>query len=340
MDGLPFVSIIVPMRNEERYIARCLDSILLGDYPYQRLEVLVVDGESTDFSPEIVCDYGQRFPFVKLLKNHKRVTPAALNIGIREARGDVIVWMGAHATYSPNYVRQSVRLLEEARAADVGGRLCCVGEGYVGNAIAAAVKSRFGIGDARYRYSDQEAWVDTVFGGCWQKATLEALGGFDEDAITNQDYEINFRLRKAGGRILYSPSISAEYYVRRSIRGLARQYLRYGCWKVRTLVKHPDSLRWRQLVPPAFVLGLVISLLLAALDWRLAAVLPSGYVAVNVISSVLVAAQRGWHLLPMLPIVFATLHLSFGLGFWGGLTKFGVPRFSLRGMVRSFRSKC
>ena len=332
------VSIIIPTYNEERYIARCLDSILRNDYPKDLIEILVIDGKSTDRTQEIVQGYVQHYPFVRLLKNSKRVQAAAINIGIRAAVGEIVLIMSAHAIYAPDYIRQSVTLLQETDAANVGGLMFAVGSDYVSNSIAAALTSPFGVGDARYRYSDKEEWVDTVFAGCWHKSTLEALGGFNEEWVVNEDYELNYRLRQAGGKILFSPKIRCQYFVRSSLGALARQYFRYGFWKVKTLVTYPDSLRWRQLVPPIFVPALVVSLALLPVFWPASIVIPGLYAAANLAASLQAARRRGWRYLPLLPAVFATLHLSWGLGFWSGIARFGIPRFSWRSLARAFRS--
>lgn len=332
------ISIIIPAYNEERCIARCLDSILHNDYPKDLIEILVVDGKSTDRTQEIVQDYAQRYPFVRLLENFKRIQAAAMNIGISKAEGDIILRMDAHTTYASDYIRQCVNLLQTTGAANVGGAQQAIGTNYISNVIAAVTTSPFGVGDARFRFSNQEEFVDTVYLGAWHKSTLEALGGFNEEWMVNEDYELNYRLRQAGGKILLSPKIRCQYFVRSSLGALARQYFRYGFWKVKTLVTYPDSLRWRQLVPPIFVLALVVSLALLPVFWPASIIIPGLYAAANVAASLQVARCRGWRYLPLLPVVFATLHLSWGLGFWSGIVRFGVPRFSWKSLARAFRS--
>jgi succinoglycan biosynthesis protein ExoA len=332
------VSILIPTYNEEHYIANCLDSILMNDYPHDFLEILVIDGKSTDGTKEIVQRYIERHHFVRLLENPKRIQAAALNIGIREATGEIIICMSAHAVYAPDYIRQCVTLLQETGAANVGGLMSAVGQDYLSNSIAIALSLPFGVGDARYRYSNKEEWVDTVFGGCWHKKTLEALGGFNEEWIVNEDYELNYRLRQMGGKILFSPKIRCQYFVRRSLRALARQFFRYGFWRVKTLAAYPDSLRWRQLVPPLFVLMLLASLTMLLVFWPASIVIPGLYLGANVIASVQAARHRGWQYLPVLPLVFTTVHMSWGLGFLFGLGHFGVPRLSWKSVMRAFRS--
>jgi len=338
MKSAPPVTVVIPMRNEERLLAKCLDSILDNEYPRDCLEILVIDGMSADGSRRIAEDYAQRHPCIRLLENPQQIQAAALNIGIREASGDIVIRMDAHTTYAPDYILQCVTALQRTDAVNVGGALRAVGTDYLSSAIAIGITSPFGAGDARFRYSEQEEWVDTVYLGAWYKRTLEDVGGFDEAWRVNEDYQLNYRLRLAGGRILLSPKIRCEYYVRGSLSGLAQQYFRYGFWKVRTLTAYPDSLRWRQLVPPGFVLALGVSLAVLPF-WRgVGLIVPGLYLAANFTASFQAASRRGFHYLPVLPIIFATIHLSWGVGFWAGILRSGVPRFSLRSLDQAVRS--
>ena len=320
----PYVSVVIPMRNEERYIARCLDSVLSNDYPKDRLEILVVDGMSTDHSREIVQDYISRFGFIRLLDNPKRIQAAALNIGLREAKGEIIIRMDAHTFYAFDYIHQCIELLETTEAANVGGLQRAVGENYLSKAIAIATTTPFGIGNAYFRYAEKEMWVDTVYLGAWRKSTLKALGGFNEEWVVNEDYELNYRLRKAGGKILLSPKIKCYYYVRPSLKALARQYFRYGFWRAKTFVTYPDSLRWRQLAPPALVVALLMSIGILSVDWIPGVIVPALYLAADLLVSTWIAYRRGWKYLPLLPLVFPTIHLSWGIGFLSGLFRWGI----------------
>ncbi len=332
-----FVSVIIPTYNEEPYIGQVINSILANDYPKERLEILIVDGGSTDRTREIVQEYTKRFPQIRLLDNPKRYQAAALNIGLKEAKGEFIIRMDAHTLYAPDYISQCVSLLQKSGAASVGGVQRAIGTSYLSSIIATALTSPFGIGDAYYRYAEKEMWVDTVYLGAWHRSTLEAIGGFNEEWIVNEDYELNFRLRRAGGRILLSPRIRCWYYVRPSLRHLARQYFRYGFWKVKTLVAYPDSLRWRQLAPPALILALLTSCVMLLVNRVLGIVLPASYWAANIVASVGIASRRGWKYLPLLPVVFATIHLSWGIGFLAGLFKWGIPRITLLSIIRAFQ---
>lgn len=332
----PFVSVLIPMRNEERYIGRCLDSLLENDYPLDRVEIVVIDGMSTDRSREMVEQYSKRYPLIRIVENEKRFQAAGLNLGIRDAVGEIIIRVDAHTTYASDYIRQCVAALQTSGAVNVGGVQHAVGTGIIGNAIAIAITSKFGTGNARFRCSNHEERTDTVYLGAWYTRTLRTLGGFNEEVGPNEDYELNYRLRQLGGKILLSPKVRSQYYVRESLGLFARQYLRYGFWKMKTLVVHPDSLRWRHLFPPALVLGVIVSLALLPLYWQPCMLITSLYVIAGLGAAFGEARHRGWRYLPLLPIAFASIHLSWGLGFWVGMIRFGVPRLSWKLLAQAF----
>jgi cellulose synthase/poly-beta-1,6-N-acetylglucosamine synthase-like glycosyltransferase len=326
------------MRNEERYIKLCLDSVLSNDYPHKLLEIIVIDGMSTDRSREIVHQYAQKHDFIRSIENPKRVQAPGLNLGIRASEGEIILCMNAHTTYASDYVRKCVTALETTGADNVSGVQHAVGTDFVSSTIAVAITTPFGIGDARFRYSNKEQWVDTVFPGAWYKHTLEELGGFNEEWVVNEDYELNYRLRKKGGKILLSPNIHCQYYVRSTLKALVRQYFRYGFWKVKTLVAHPDSLRWRHLMPPFFVMALLISLALMFFHWRLGIIIPVIYAVSCILASFRAAGRSVWKHFLLLPIIFLVLHLSWGVGFWAGVLNFGIPKFTFGMLFRAFRA--
>lgn len=318
-DAPPRVTVLVPMRNEAATIEACLESILANDVPDGELELLVLDGQSSDASPAIVEALSRRDHRVRLLSNPARLQAAAFNRGLAEARGEFLVRMDAHTIYESDYVAECIRLLEETGAAGVGGVQRAAGRTPTGDAIAAAVSSRFAAGDAKYRHATEAAWVDTVYLGAWRTATLRAVGGMNPDWAVNEDYEMNVRLRAAGGRMYLSPTIRSTYFVRGSLAKLARQYFRYGFWKVRTLRKHPGSLRWRQLVAPAFVLSLLAAPGFVALVGLAGLLHLAAYAVANLMASIRIARRRGWALLPRLPIIFFLIHASWGSGFLAGL---------------------
>jgi succinoglycan biosynthesis protein ExoA len=320
--SLPLVTLVMPVLNEAALIEQSLETVLNQDYPSEQLEILIIDGGSTDGTPALVQALGQRHPEVRLLTNPARITPAALNVGILAARGDIIVRVDGHALLEPDYVSQCVRYLVEGKADNVGGLMRPLGITYVGQGVALATTSPFGVGDSKFHYSAQEQYVDTVYLGAYWRKTFDQIGLFDERLRINQDYELNYRLRQAGGKILLSPAIRSTYTPRSSLADLWRQYFRYGQGKVQTLQKHPASLRWRQAVPPLFV-GAFLGALLGTTFWpRLRPVfglIAGCYLLANIVASTIVALRGGWCYWPVLPPIFATIHFAWGLGFWVGL---------------------
>ena len=338
MTEAAFVSVVMPVRDEAGHVGDALDAILANDYPRDRMEVLVLDGGSTDGTRAAVSERAGRDARVRLLDNPGGTAPSGLNAGVAAAGGEIIVRVDARTLPEADYVRTLVELLAETGAWNVGGPQRAVGAGIVGRAAAIATTSPFGVGDARFRTSDRAEWVDSVYLGAWRRETLERLGGFDERAVVNQDYELNYRLRLAGGRILLSPRVRCAYRVRDTFGGLARQYYRYGRGKLGTLRLHPESLRWRQLAAPALVAGLAASAAAAPFLPVAGLALPAVYAAGALGASLVGAARGGWGAFPALPGVFATMHLSWGVGFWSGLARQGPPRPFLRPLLGSLRT--
>jgi len=343
-DWTPEVSIVIPVLNEERCLARCLQSVVDQDYPPHKLEVIVVDGMSEDRSREIVAQFATEYPHLRLMNNPRRIIPTAMNIGIRKARGEVILRVDGHCFLEPDYTRQCIKHLYETRAANVGGPAWAVGESYIGKAIALALGSPFGHGGSSFRYSQEECSVDTVFLGAFRRELFDQVGFYDETFRCGEDYELNHRIRKAGGKVLLTPKIKVQYLTRNSLRAFCRQYFRYGLWRFQLIRRHPGALRFRHLATGGFVLALIISALVALLkfapwpacargglcspSWLSAPFLAviSSYLAISVVLSLLIACRSGWRYLPILPVVFACLHLSWGSGFLWALVSAPVAQ--------------
>jgi cellulose synthase/poly-beta-1,6-N-acetylglucosamine synthase-like glycosyltransferase len=307
------------MRNEERYIEACLRSLAGQDYPRDRFEVLVIDGESTDRSRDLAQQFTLADDFdVRILDNPARKTAPGLNIGLEAARGEVIVRVDAHAEVAPDFLSQSIAALRETDADAVGGPIESVAEGLVGEAIALAMSSPFGVGNAAFRYSRRPQYTDTVAFAAYRRDVFERIGGFAEDIDFGEDDEFNYRLGDAGGRIFLSPTIRSVYHTRSSLPALFRQYRAYGRAKVQVLRRHPAQARLRQFVPASFV-GVLGGLSLASpfvRPLRRALPLVMGlYLLATVAASLQIASTRGWRYAPVLPIAFACLHVSYGLGF-------------------------
>jgi len=323
---LPLISVIMPVRNEQQAIRRSLAAVLAQDYPYDRLEVLVADGRSEDDTRHIVGEMAARDSRLHLIDNEARIMATGFNAALELSRGDIIVMLGGHAELSPNYLRTCARFLKLKKADCVGGTLETVCETGKAAAISLAMSSPFGVGNAAFRIGARKAtYVDTVAFGAYTRGIIQRAGALDEELVRNQDDEYNYRLRKLGARILLVPRLRCRYSSRTSLRSLWQQYFQYGFWKVRVMQKHPRQMCPRQFVPSAFVLTLLLTALAAFFlpSGRDGLALASGaYFLANLAASVRTAHNGGWRHLSLLPFAFATLHLSYGLGFLLGLIKF------------------
>ena len=315
---LPLVSIVLPVRNEAPHIEACLERLLEQDYPHDLVEILVVDGDSTDGLPCAIGRAQRRHPErrIKVFHNEARIVPPALNIGIRAARGAVVVRMDGHAVPAKDYVSSCVAVMQQTGAANVGGHVEPVGTTPFGRAVALATRHRLGAGDARYRIGGTRSEVDTVMFGAFHREAFFRVGLFDESMVRDQDYEFNVRLRKAGERIVFDPSIRFTYTPRSTPRGLWRQYFEYGWWKGETWRRHFSAFRWRQLLPPAFTGGLLALSLAATLSamaaFALVAVLGVYLGTVAVVSRRL--ATGGQTAFGSVVLAFLVMHFAYGLG--------------------------
>lgn len=324
----PLVSVIVPCRNEIAFIDRCLDSIAASDYPKNRLEVLVVDGDSGDGTHEAIDAQAARHPFIRRIDNPQRITPVALNLGIRAAQGAYIVWMSAHNDYPPNYISECVRWAVRSGADNVGGVIHTRprSTGAWARGVVAAHSHVFGVGASQFRTRRAgPVWADTVFGGCYRRDVFQRVGMFNERLARGQDMEFNLRLKRAGGRTLLVPSIFSSYYARTRPIEFARHTWNNGVWAIlpfRYSKGAPVGLR--HLVPLAFALALVagIAAWLSGLGpWLLLAV-AAPYAAVALIAALHVAwIEREAALLFVMPFVFAVFHLSYGFGSVTGVAR-------------------
>jgi succinoglycan biosynthesis protein ExoA len=319
------VSLLVAMRNEAGYIERCLASIFAQNYPDHLLEVLVMDGQSTDGSRQVVESLFRGRSNCHLLQNPRVIQAAGWNLGIRAAQGEIIGILSAHAELAPDYVSRAVETLRRLGADMVGGPMRADSSERVGQAIALATSTPFGVGGARFHYIEREQAVDTVYMGLCPREVYQRIGGFDEEMVRNQDDELSYRLLDQGGRIFCDPAIRSRYYNRSTFRSLWKQYFQYGYWKVRVMQKHPRQMRLRQFVPPLFVTALLGSALLTPFSllgqWLLVSVVGS-YAMANLAASAWAARKGGLHDLLLLPLGFASLHLSYGFGFLVGLMRF------------------
>ncbi len=340
----PFVSIVIPCRNEEAYIAGCLDSILAGDYPRDRIEILVADGRSDDGTREILSRYAAEHPrCIIVLDNPQLSTPAALNVGIRSASGSVVIRMDAHVVYPREYVRLLVAGLEETGADNVGGVLETVPaeDTPTARAIALGLSHPFGVGNSHFRTGTRERReVDTVPFGCYRREIFDRIGLFDEELVRNQDDEFNFRLIARGGRVLLLPEVICRYYARHSFRQVARMYYQYGYFKPLVARKVGRVMTVRQLVPSLLIAALLGSATLALLVPGTGAAFASlaAIYTLFVLGCSAAAAGADLRCALALAAVFPILHFSYGFGFIRGiyahLLARGLPKAGEIGLSR------
>ena len=329
------MSIILAVRNEEGFIGACLDALAGQDYPRERFEVLLIDGASDDTTLFEARMAAERHGLpVEVRTNARRSTAAGLNLGLALARGSVIIKVDGHTLVDPTFVSASVDALQRHEADAAGGRIRTLARTEAGRAIALAMSSRFGVGDAAFRHADQPQWTDSVAFGAYRRDVFERVGRFAEDIDRGEDDEFNYRLRDHGGRILLTPAIGSVYYARDSLGALLRQYWSYGLAKANVLLRHPRRLRPRHLVPSTFVLTLAAGVLLCPLGRRFAwltALAGGAYAAANVFATLLIAGRHGRRTALYLPFAFATIHLAAGAGLIAGLMRHVLSGFRWRG---------
>lgn len=330
----PFISVVLPIRNEGNHIRAVLQAILDQDYPEQRFEILIADGMSDDHTrreiAELIKTKGEH-PQVSLIDNPGRIVPTGMNAAIRQAKGDFIVRIDGHAIMAPDYLRASLNALEQTGAENAGGPIDCIGTDWMSSAIALATSKPYGVGNSAFRTSSRARYVDTVPFGAWRRTIFQKVGLFNEHFIRHQDYEFNHRIRAAGGKIYLTPTIKSKYFVRANPGKLMRQYFQYGLWKAKMLRIFPGSVKWRHAVPPLFVLALltlmITAILKPGLAWLLWGLL-GVYAAFLLVAAVLSCHPKHWRFAPAVPFLFATLHLSWGCGFWVGLPRSLPPDFN------------
>ena len=321
---IPMVSVIVPCRNEERFIQRCLESILLQTYSLDRMEIIVVDGRSSDNSRHLIKDFVKRNACVHFADNPGLYAASGLNCALSVAAGDVIIRVDAHATVATDFVEQNVALLHaHPEAWSVGGPIVHRGRGATGRAIAMAMSHPFGVGNARHRFLDYEGYVEgTAFPACW-RSVFETVGLYDECLIRNQDDDLSFRIRRQGGCIFMSTTVRSTYYVRDRFGRLFRQYLQYGFWKVALMRKHSRVISWRSMAPLLLVGSSCVSLaflLFGPVYSTFVSAVPVVFYAIaNGVFTVRALRKAPFGTAVRLPVAFVVMHLGYGLGLAYGL---------------------
>lgn len=314
----PLFTVVIPARNEADNIGALLSSIAASDYPLSRIEVIVVDGESTDGTADIARTFLLRLPLLRVVKNPKRTTPVAFNIGIRESRGEFIAIISGHSTISPSYILGTVEAFGRLPADCIGGRIVNEGTTFVARVLAGLIASPFVVGNAKFRYSKVEGPVDTVM-GTYRRSVFDRVGIFDERLRRNQDNEFNARLRGAGGEIYLVPELEVRYRVRKHVSGAVQQFFSNGRWAVYTSRIRRSAMSLRHFVPAIFVLALFASIffgLLAGVWWPAAIVIvPYVTLVLMTVSSVRLAPAERLAAVVLQPL----LQISYGLGTVAGV---------------------
>jgi glycosyltransferase involved in cell wall biosynthesis len=320
--SLPFVSVVIPVRNEAAFIAQLVTSIFAQDYPSECLEVIVADGMSTDGTREILNELTAARTELVVVDNPGRIVSTGLNLAIARARGDVIVRIDGHAVIAPDFLRQNVALLDEhPEAWSVGGPIRHAATTTFGGAVAIAMSHRLGVGNASHRYPEYEGYVEGAQFPAIRRWVFDRIGTFDERLVRNQDDEFNFRIHQAGGRVYISPRVRYSYFVRSSAGQLFRQYFQYGFWRIPVLEKHRRPTTWRQLAPTLF-LALCAILGIAGAWWREPAVaiaVPAAYLIALCVAASGTVRESGVRVSASVPVAIATMHAAYGLGLGYGI---------------------
>ncbi len=331
-EALPFVTLVMPCRNEEKHIGRCLESILNNDYPKERMEILVLDGMSEDRTREIVAAYSARHPMIRLVDNLKRHIPAAMNVGIRAARGERIMKVDAHSTYQSEYISRCVRYQDQYGAENAGGiwKMVPGADTWTARAIVLGLASRFGSGNANVKVGvAKPTWSDSTAFGCFKKDLFERIGMYDERLLSSSDLDVNQRIQAAGGRILVMPDIVVNYAADGNLRALRRHVFADGVWVSYVMKFGKRAWSWRHWVPAALVLSLLGALAVGVVSrvflW-IGLGIAGLYAAASLEVSVQIAArEREARYAFLLPVVYAVRHFVFGSGTLFGLVLVALP---------------
>lgn len=310
------VSVVMPVYNEEKYIGNCIKSLLNQDYPIDNMEWIFVDGCSKDKTKKIIGEYIAKYPkLVHLIDNPNKTVPFAMNLGIRKSIGRYIVRLDAHAEYSSDYISKCIYYLEKTGADNVGGVLETKSNGFVGNSVAMMISSKFGVGNSEFRTNGKSGYVDTVPFGAFRREVFEKYGYYDERLTRNQDNEMNYRIRKNGGKIYLAEDINLSYYCRDSIKGIADMAIKNGKWNIKTMRLCPGSMGIRHFIPFIFLLSIIAFMILICFIPQIGIVFASEmilYLLLDVYFSF--SAAENYKHVPLLIVLFPVFHITYGFG--------------------------
>lgn len=313
------ISIVIPVRNEEKHIRKCIESLLSQTYPHYLMEILFIDGMSEDMTKQIILERTINTNLnVRILENKKRIAPVAMNIGIKNAKGDIIIRLDAHSSYAKNYIELCVDTLEMTKADNVGGVLTTIGKGIIGQSYANVLSSKFGVGNSGFRTNAKSDYTDTVPFGAYNKKTFEKFGLYDERLVRNQDYELNYRIRKNGGKIYLNSEIRLTYYCRDSISSIVKQSYENGKWNYITMKLCPGSMGIRHFVPFIFFTSLIVMPILSFFSIWLAYLFFLELI-VYLLLDLLYSKNHNIICAAYTAIIYPIFHISYGFGTFRGL---------------------
>lgn len=323
MTETTLVSILIPVRNEVKYIERCLHSVLSQNYSQNKIEILIADGLSTDGTREILSQIKAENENVHLYDNPKKIVPTGMNILLQHAKGQVLIRVDGHCMIENDYVSRCVEHLKRDGVDGVGGPMQSIGEDFLSESVSIAMSSKFGVGNSSFRTEKGKTkLVDTVPFPAYTKEIINKIGLYDEELVRNQDDEYNYRLRKQGGRLLLADDVRSTYFTRSTLKGLWRQFLQYGFWKVRVFQKHPSQMSARQFMPAILIVGLIISLTFSLIfdwGWWLIVGISSIYLLAVGFFSLINTHKGGLRRWVNLCASYMIMHIGYGIGFLKGL---------------------
>jgi glycosyltransferase involved in cell wall biosynthesis len=315
--------VVMVVRNEGPFIARAIERVLAQDYPRDRMEILVADGMSTDNTRDIVAEYHERYPFIKVVDNPGRIVATGLNVAIEHAQGELLVRIDGHGEVATDYCSQVVQLMaDHPEAWCAGGPIVHAGTNKFGEAVAVGMGHPLGVGLATHRFEGYEGYVEGAHFPTFRKWIFDKIGNFDESLVRTEDDEFNYRIAQAGGKVYVSPKVRYKYYVRDRLGNLFNQYFQYSFWRIPVVKKHKKPTTLRQIVPPLFYLAVIVLAIVGIWlrnPW-IALALPAIYIAALVAVAISVIPKKGFAVACLVPVAIGTMHFAYALGiaygFW------------------------
>jgi len=315
--SVPFVTVVMVVRNEAPFMARALELVLAQDYPRDRMEIIVADGLSDDGTRDVLAEYQAKYPFIQVVDNPGRIVASGLNVAIDRSQGELIVRIDGHGQVATDFVSQVVKLMDEhPEAWCAGGPIVHAGTNRFGEAVAVAMSHPLGVGLATHRFEDYEGYVEGAHFPTFRKWIFDRIGKFDEGLVRTEDDEFNYRIAQAGGKVYVSPRVRYVYYVRDRLGKLFRQYFQYSFWRIPVIKKHKKPTTLRQVVPPLFFLAMFVLLVVGIWlrqPW-IALALPAIYLAALIAVAISVIPRKGLAVAALVPLAVATMHFAYALG--------------------------